>query len=130
MFLRISIIRDFHFADIAVLGVTAFKVTRKVADHFSNTCNAFGLTISIKKMEVVHQPSSLPKQIREARPKPPIHHFLLRSKYVKTSTYLGSKVYFLVTISWIVKATNTFDKLYYCLCNERIINLDTKNPSI
>lgn len=55
---------------------------------------------------------------------------LLRSKYVKASTYLGSKVYLLVTINWIVKATNTFDKLYHCLWNERIINLDTRNPSI
>lgn len=88
MFLRINIICDFHFADIAVLGATAFKVTQKVADHFSNTCKAFGLTISIKKMEVVHQPSSLPKQIGEARPKPPIHHFLTIKIQICESLYI------------------------------------------
>uniref|UniRef100_UPI00321AA890 hypothetical protein n=1 Tax=Escherichia coli TaxID=562 RepID=UPI00321AA890 len=44
-------------------------------DKFSAACNAFGLMISIKKTEVIHQPPPTPKQIQGVKQKQPVCNF-------------------------------------------------------
>ena len=73
--LRARIIRDLLFADDAALVATSFEEAQKLLDQFSVACKAFGLTISIKKIEVIHQPPPTPKQIRGIKQKPQVHTF-------------------------------------------------------
>ena len=97
---------------------------QELVDRFSNACKAFGLTISIKKTEVVHQPSPSPKKIKGVQQKPPVYQFPTTPikvdgknvKYVKSFTYLESKVNSNVSlddevINRIARATNAFGKL-------------------
>ena len=98
--LRARIIRDLLFADDAALVDTSVEEAQQLLERFSVACKAFGLTISIKKTEVIHQPPPTPKQIRGIKQKPPVHNFSetpLRVEghalnYVKIFTYLGSKI--------------------------------------
>ena len=72
---RTSIIWDLMFADDAALVATSFEEAQCLMDRFSAACKAFGLTISIKKTEVIHQPSPTPKQVRGIKQKPSVHTF-------------------------------------------------------
>ena len=98
--LRTSIIRDLLFADDAALVATSLEEAQELVNRSSNASKAFGLTISIKKTEVVHQPSPSPKKIKGVQQKPPVHQFPTTPikvdgknvKYVKSFSYLGSKV--------------------------------------
>lgn len=49
--------RDFLFADDCALNATTESDMQGSMDLFSNACNDFGLTISTKKTEVLHQPA-------------------------------------------------------------------------
>ena len=51
-----SIIRDLLFADDAALVATSLEEAQELVNCFSVACKAFGLTISIRKTEVIHQP--------------------------------------------------------------------------
>lgn len=103
---RTSIICDLLFADDATLVAMSLQEAQELMDHFSIACKAFGLTISIKKMEVVHQPKPMPKQIRGVRQQqttqnsPTVHTAVDGQdlKYVKSLTYLGSKVNHLASL--------------------------------
>ena len=48
-------IRDFLFADDCVLNASTVEDMQKSVDKFSSACSNFGLTISTKKTEFVHQ---------------------------------------------------------------------------
>ena len=50
-------IRDFLFADDCALNASTEADIQKSVDKFSSTCTNFGLTISTKKTEVLHQPA-------------------------------------------------------------------------
>ena len=137
--LRARIIRDLLFADDAALVATSFEEAQQLLDLFSVACKAFGLTISIKKTEVIHQPLPTPKQIRGIKQKPPVQTFPetpLRVEghalnYVKSFANLGSKVNSSGSLDYeiihrIAKAASAFGKLRHRLWNERGIRLDTK----
>lgn len=137
--LRQAIIRDLLFADDAALCATSHEEAQLLVDKFSAACKAFGLTISIKKTEVIHQPRPSPKQIQGVKQRPPVHNFPdipIRVdgkylKYVKSFTYLGSKVNWNASlddeiIHRIAKATGAFGKLRHRLWNDRGISLRTK----
>ena len=137
--LRAKKIRDLLFADDAALVATSFEEAQQLLDRFSVACKAFGLTISIKKTEVIHQPPPTPKQIRGIKQKPPVHNFPetpLRVEghalnYVKSFTYLGRKINSSGSlddeiIHRIAKAASVFGKFRHRLWNERGIRLDTK----
>ena len=57
--LRTRIIRDLLFAGDAALVATSLEEAQELVDRFSDACKAFGLMISIKKTEVIHQPPLL-----------------------------------------------------------------------
>ena len=46
-------IRDLLFADDAALVATFLEEAQELVNRFSVACKAFGLTISIKKTEVI-----------------------------------------------------------------------------
>ena len=50
-------LRDFLFADDCRLNADSQEAMQRTMDKFSEACDAFGLTISIKKTEVLHQPA-------------------------------------------------------------------------
>ena len=50
-------IRDFLFADDCALNASTEKQMQQDVDSFGKACNNFGLTISIKKTEVMFQPA-------------------------------------------------------------------------
>ncbi|XP_014777682.1 uncharacterized protein LOC106874457 [Octopus bimaculoides] len=95
-----SIIWDLLFSADAALIATSLAEVRKLLDRFSAACIAFGLTISTKKTEVIHQNCLTPKQIRcvmrmtpdDNLPDTPIQVDGKSLHYLKSCTYLGSKV--------------------------------------
>ena len=130
--LRQAIIRDLLFADDAALCATSREKVQLLVDKFSAACKAFGLTISIKKTEVIHQPRPTPKQVHGVKQRPPVHNFPefpikvdgKDLKYVKSFTYLGSKVNWNASlddkiINRVAKATSSFGKLRQRLSMER-----------
>lgn len=124
---RTSIIRHFLFADDAALVATSFDEAQRLMDRFSAACKAFGLTISITKTEVVHQPAPRTKTIG-VKQNPPVHVFPEipiqvdghNLKYVENFKYLGSKVNTNGTlddeiVNRIAKASSAFGKLRHRL---------------
>lgn len=137
--LRRTVIRDLLFADDAALVATSLVEAQQLVDRFSAACKAFGLTISIKKTEVIHQPCPTPKQVKGVKQKPPVHNFPetplqvdgKNLKYVRTFTYLGSIVNSSASlddeiINRIARATSAFGKLRHRVWNERGIRLEIK----
>lgn len=59
--LRSSVIDDLLFTDVAVIVASSFQEHQELVNQFSITSKAFGLTIIIKKTEVVHHPPPSPK---------------------------------------------------------------------
>lgn len=54
MTLRSSVIDDLLFADVAELVATSFQEDQELLNQFSITSKDFVLTISIKKIEIIH----------------------------------------------------------------------------
>ena len=78
-------INDLLFADDCALNATSEADMQQSADIFSEACTNFGLTISTKKTEVMHQPAP-GKQYVE----PNININGQRLNVVDKFTYLGS----------------------------------------
>jgi len=53
----ITIIRDLLFADDCALNANTESNMQQNMNQFSDACDNFGLTISIKKTEAMHQPA-------------------------------------------------------------------------
>lgn len=136
---RMAMILDLLFADDAALVATSLEEAQELIDRFSAASKAFGLTISIKKTEVVHQPKPTPKQKKGVKQQQPVHKFPSvpitvdekNLKYVRSFEYLGSKVNSSASlddeiVNRISKASNAFGKLRHRLWNERGISIKTK----
>ena len=80
-----ALVRNFLFADDCVLGAHSKKDLQCLADCFSTVVKAFGLTISIKKTEVLCQAAPGTTQ-----PEPSIMIDGAALKNVENFTYLGS----------------------------------------
>ena len=52
-----DIIRDFLFQDDCALNAGSEADMQRIVDKFSDACNDFGLTTSIKKTEVMQLPA-------------------------------------------------------------------------
>ena len=59
---RLELIRELHFADDCTLVSHSLDEMQQLVNKFAKASKAFGLTISIKKTELVHQSSSNAQQ--------------------------------------------------------------------
>ena len=83
-----TLVCDLLFADDCALLTHTEKDMQECVDAFSSACDNFGLTISTKKTEVLHQPA--PLSTNATAPLVKVHDTPL--KVVDTFTYLGSTV--------------------------------------
>lgn len=80
-----DVINDFLFADDCALNAFSEAAMQHSVDKFSNACINFGLTISTKKTEVMHQPAPSKPYIQ-----PGISVSGQQLNAVDKFTYLGS----------------------------------------
>ena len=116
------LIRDMLFADDAAVVAHSQEELQRLMNRFSDACAAFGLTISIKKTEVMGQ---------EVASEPEI--YINNEKRVTTSsfTYLGSTISDDVTLDKeldrrIGRACGTFAKLKGRVWENRKLTIKTK----
>ena len=93
-------LNDLLFADDCSLNVTSDANIQHSVDKFSDACDNFGLTISTKKTEVMHQPAPGKPYVELGQ------HYCQRStaKVVDKFTYLGSFISRNVVVDNEVKA--------------------------
>jgi hypothetical protein len=123
---KTTIIRDLLFADDCALNASSESDMQCSMDQFSRACDNFGLTISIKKTEVLYQPAP-GKQYVE--PSIKVHGSDLKA--VEKFTYLGSTLSRAVTIddeinNRVAKASAAFGRLRPNVWERRGIHLKTK----
>ena len=119
-------INEFLFADDCALNATSEVDMQHSVDKFSEACSNFGLTISTKKTEVMHQPAPGKPYVE-----PNIHVNGQRLNAVDKFTYLGSTLSSSVVIddeinARIAKASVAFGRLRSNVWSKRGINLPTK----
>ena len=123
---HVETIRDLLFADDCALNAGTEPAMQLSMDHFSSACNNFGLTISIKKTEVLHQPA--PGKTYVA---PTITVNNEELNVVDRFTYLGSTLSQAVHIddeinTRIARASSAFGRLRTNVWERRGIKLQTK----
>ena len=119
-------IRELLYADDCALAALSQEDLQDLSDNFSSAANKFGLTISLKKTEVLHQPAYKGRYLNP--------DILINGKYVKSVnefTYLGSIVNRDASMdpelsTRIAKANSAFNKLDERLWRKSGIRLDTK----
>ena len=119
-------IRDLLFADDCALNAVSEADMQRSVDMLSSACINFGLTISTKKTEVLHQPASGKPYVE-----PNITVNGQRLNTVSRFTYLGSTLSQNATIDdevniRIARASSTFGRLYPNVWNRRGITTQTK----
>ena len=121
-----STINDLLFADDCALNATSEAHMQHSVDKFSEACSNFGLTISTKKTEVMHQPAPGKPYVE-----PNIHINGQRLSAVDKFTYLGSTLSNSIVIddevnARIAKASVAFGRLRSNVWSRRGISLPTK----
>ena len=122
----ISTIRELLFADDCALAADTVEALQRLCDCFSSAARRFGLTISIKKTEVLYQPA------RGNAYEPPVIFIEGKQlKAVELFKYLGSLVSSHASpdeeiTARIGKATSAYGRLNKRLWKNRDIRLDTK----
>ncbi|KAK2562750.1 hypothetical protein P5673_014468 [Acropora cervicornis] len=121
-----QLIMELLFADDCALLAHTEVALQNLVDHFSEASKAFGLTISLKKTEVLFQPAPLqnytPPHITIDGTTPnSVEHF----------TYLGSVMSNDATIdkdldNRLSKASSSFGRLYKRVWNSHSLRLTTK----
>ena len=119
-------INDLLFADDCALNATSEANMQQSADIFSEACSNFGLTISTKKTEVMHQPAPGKQYIE-----PNININGQRLNVVDKFTYLGSTLSQNVVIddeinTRLAKASAAFGRLGQNVWDRRGITTLTK----
>ena len=119
-------INDLLFADDCALNAPSEASMQHSVDKFSNACNNFGLTISTKKTEVMHQPAPGKTYIE-----PSISVDGHRLNVVDKFTYLGSPLSRNAVIddevnARLAKASVAFGRLHKNVWNRRGITIETK----
>ena len=114
------------FADDCALLAHTEVALQRLVDHFSEASKAFGLTISLKKTEVLFQPAPLQNY---TPPHITIDGTTLNS--VEHFTYLGSVMSNDATIdkglnNQLSKASSSFGRLYKRVWNSHSLRLTTK----
>lgn len=121
-----DIIRDFLFADDCALNAGSEADMQLSVDKFATASRNFGLTISTRKTEVLHQPAPGKPYVE-----PNITVNGQRLSAVERFTYLGSTLSRNATIDdevnvRIARASATFGRLSANVWNRRGISLETK----
>ena len=121
-----TVLRDFLFADDCALNASSNDEMQASMDKFATACDNFGLTISIRKTEVMHQPSP---QSPYTEPVITVNDEKLQA--VDKFTYLGSTLSRAVNIDdevalRISKASSAFGRLRSKVWDRRGIKLMTK----
>ena len=121
-----EVLDEFLFTDDVAKGAPTEKKMQKGVDQISDSCDSYDLTISIKKTEVVYQPSP-GKPYNE----PTITVKGQRLQVVDKFTYLGSTLSRGVHIddevtARIAKASAAFGRLRESIWDRSGIRLDTK----
>jgi hypothetical protein len=122
----VMLLRDFLFADDCALAAHSLDHIQVITNRFAAACHRFGLTISLKKTEVLFQPRPGGPHI------PPVVTIDgSELKAVNTFCYLGSTLSENAMIddeitSRIGKASAAFGKLQRRLWNSHAIKLSTK----
>ena len=119
-------VRDMLFADDCALNDATEAQMQQSMDCFSTACDNFGLTISTKKTEVLHQPAP---QKQYVAPEITVNGEVLKA--VEKFTYLGSTLSRSATIDdevemRIAKASSAFGQLRGTVWERRGIKLATK----
>ena len=123
---QVSTINDFLFADDCALNADSEANMQHIVDMFSEACNNFGLTISTKKTEVMHQPAA-----RNPYVEPNITINGQRLNVVDKFTYLGSTLSRTVLMddeqnARLAKASAAFGRLDKNVWSRRGITAKTK----
>ena len=121
-----TVIRDLLFADDCALNATREQEMQHEMDNFSSACDNFGLTISTKKTEVLHQPAP-----GNSYQEPNITVKGQRLQAVDHFTYLGSTLSRSANIdaevnNRIAKASSAFGRLRKTVWERRGIQQHTK----
>lgn len=120
-------INDLLFADDCALNAAPEAGKQHSIDKFSDCCNNFGLTISTRKAEVMHQPAPGKPYVE-----PNISVNGQRLNVVEKNTYLGSTLSRTVVIddevntSRLAKASAAFGRLHKNVWDRRGITTETK----
>ena len=123
---REALVRDFLFADDCALAAHSEEDLQHLADCFSTAAKAFGLTVSIKKTEVLYQAAP-----GASKPDPDIRIDGAPLKNVEDFTYLGSCLSSSGTLDKeiscrLAKASSSFGRLWTRVWHERGIRQKTK----
>ena len=121
-----AIVRDFLFADDCALAAHSEADLQELADCFATAATSFGLTVSIKKTEVLRQLAP-----NTARPPPNITMDGNALKNVDTFKYLGSCINSAANLDdevlcRISRASQAFGRLHTRVWHERGISIKTK----
>ena len=121
-----ALVRDFLFADDCALAAHSEEDLQHLADCFSTAAKAFGLTISLKKTEVMYQAAP-----GINKPEPVIKIDGTQLKNVEDFTYLGSCISSHGTLDKevshrLAKASSSFGRLWTRVWHERGITKKTK----
>ena len=119
-------VNEFLFADDCALNSISEVDMQNNVDKFAEACTNFGLTISIKKTEVMHQPAP-----GKTYTEPNILINGQRLKAVDKFTYLGSTLSRNVVIddeiaARLAKANSAFGRLRKSVWDRRGITVETK----
>ena len=121
-----ALIRDFVFADDCALAAHSESELQCLATCFSTAAKAFGLTVSIQKSVVMHQPAPA-----TCGTEPSISIDDATLKNVENFTYLGSCLSSDASVDKEIairlsKASNSFGRLRSRVWNERGLKEETK----
>ena len=121
-----AIVQDFLFADDCALAAHSEVDLQELADCFATAAKSFGLTVSIKKTEVLRQLAP-----NTARPPPNITMDGNALKNVDTFKYLGSCINSAANLDdealcRISRASQAFGRLHTRVWHERGISIKTK----
>ncbi|XP_053863859.1 LOW QUALITY PROTEIN: uncharacterized protein LOC128825397 [Malaclemys terrapin pileata] len=121
-----TVLQDFLFADDCALNASTEPEMQASMDKFSTACNNFGLTINIKKTEVLHQPAphvpySEPSIIVNGQRLQPVDRFMYLSSTLSRAVSIDDEVN-----CRIAKASSAFGRLRSSVWERRGISLPTK----
>ena len=122
-----ALVRDLLYADDCAIVAHSEKDLQEMATALSNATKRYGLTISIKKTEVLYQPA--PGTTRKEEPEIKIDNQILKN--VDAFTYLGSTLTSNNTLdkeisSRIAKASSAFGRLRKRVWDDRGLKIETK----